>query len=93
MTTAFSAKLTFFTAGIVGEQTKVTAMTESCMETRHQNMASNIFVAVGNTIASTVRHLKREAEITRTQRLMESLNDDVLRDIGVHRSEIYSATR
>jgi uncharacterized protein YjiS (DUF1127 family) len=68
-------------------------MTESCMEASHQKMATNIFVAVAKAVAGRVRHLKREAEITRAQRLLESLNDDVLKDIGVHRSEIYAATR
>ena len=55
--------------------------------------AADIASAFVAPIAKLAQFLRREAEIAHAERHMEKLNDDLLKDIGVHRSQIHFATR
>jgi len=43
--------------------------------------------------AKVARYFRREAEIARAERHMAKLNDHLLKDVGVHRSQIHFAAR
>lgn len=55
--------------------------------------AIDIASAIVAPFAKVAHFFRREAAIARAERHMEKLNDDVLRDIGVHRSQIRVAVR
>jgi len=68
------------------------------MSTSHSTAARavtafDIASAVVEPFAKVARYFRREAEIAHAERHMEKLNDHLLRDIGVHRSQIHYATR
>jgi len=68
------------------------------MSIHHSTTARGVTVidiasAIVVPFAKMAHYLRREAAIARAERHMEKLNDDVLRDIGVHRSQIRVAAR
>jgi len=68
-------------------------MSEPYVEPGRAFGAADVFAAVVSPVAKVTRFFKREAAIARSQHHLESLNDDVLKDIGMHRTEIFVATR
>jgi len=65
------------------------------MAAHHHRAAARpgILASLAEAMAAGVAAVRREIEITRAERHLERLNDDVLRDIGMHRSEIHAAIR
>ena len=68
-------------------------MSTSQSTSAHAVTAFDVASAFVAPIAKLAQFFRREAEIANAERHMESLNDDLLNDIGVHRSQIHFATR
>ncbi len=68
-------------------------MSTSRSTSAHAVSVARIASAVAAPLAKVVRYLRREAEIARAERAMGQMNDQLLRDIGVHRSQIQMAAR
>jgi len=68
-------------------------MSTSHPTSAHAVTAVDFVSAFVAPIAKLAQFFRREAEIAHAERHMEKLNDDLLNDIGVHRSQIHFATR
>lgn len=55
--------------------------------------ATNIASTIVAPFAKVVHYFRREAEIAHAERHMEQMNDHLLKDIGVHRSQVHIAAR
>ena len=68
-------------------------MSGSYVDSSRGLSVAGVIGAVVSPVVKLARFVNREFEIARARHHLESLNDDVLKDIGLHRSEIYAATR
>ena len=63
-------------------------------ETGHVGAAGSGFVAAASaTVRDFAEMMKRRAEIMRAERMLREMPDHMLKDIGMHRSEIPAMVR